>query len=296
MEVPTVNPATASEQRHQIVRDNIEVSEQALRIPQVVKRLGHYAGTLNHALQHLTIPALEADGHLTVHERRSNLTPIVALHIGEVALRRSPDLMLNRIQQRHLRRNNAPYLAQQFAQLHAGHIKTSVHSDDLPLFHSPEISAFVYSHCTQMSDQTDTTYFLRGRPVVALNIDTINPVSAPSLLHELTHVMQINRQPLLTAPSAGVTTVIKRELEAYHVSAQTIRGFYDAGELAALNEQLCPEEQLATIGIDNIRQRHQQGSSKFHVTDALVEEMLDHGYGIISGDLATEWNAREAQG
>lgn len=281
----------STQQRTLAIEQALTASAEALTIPQVRRRLGHYAGALQHTLQHMSAAPMDEDGYLRDTERGA--IPITALHIGEVALRRPKSLFFNRIQQRHIRSKYAPASAKQLIRAHTAHYSTIDTADDLPIFEVPEVEAFVYAHQTAVEDDAYPIY-MRGQPVVALNMDASRPAGPVTVLHELIHVLQMNRRPIETTPFTHIATTVQRELEAYYISAQVVLGYHEAGRYQELTKYTSLYDQANFLAIDTIRSANLDGDTRvFTPNDALIAQLSQEGLEVLArDDLQQQWNSR----
>lgn len=271
--------------RHAVIEKALQASSQALDIPELTARLGHYAADLKHVLLHAVAPPITPDGEVALEGYRRNSTPVIALHIGEFALRRPNDLLFNTIQRRHIRRTFVPSTARAILEAQTTHYQNMSTPDDTPTFVSDEILAYVYGHIVEASNPSWRIY-MRSQPIVALNLDAENPSSPVSTLHELVHVIQMNRRPVSQESFTSATVTIQRELEAYHISAQVILGYRDAGLQEELAQYASEDDQAAMLDIDEIRASHQPSSAlSFRITEGLVQDLIDNNLQIIDGDL-----------
>lgn len=251
-------------------------------------RLGRYAAELSHTLLNIVTPTIESSGIVALDGYRRNTIPAIALHIGEFALRKPQDLQFNTVQRRQIRRTFIPQTAKAILEAHTRHCRNSDTLDDTPIFQADDIRAFVYAwHVTVHNPQCE--FFTRSQPIVALNIDAEAPTSPVNLLHELVHVNQFNRYPVSLSPFTSARAAVRRELEAYHISAQTIRGYHDAGRQTELLAYISEEDQTAMLDVDTLRAFHQPTSGlSFHPTDDLIRNLIDNDLQLIDGDLEAQ--------
>lgn len=287
-------PYTISERRT-LVGDALEAGAQTLRIPEVRSRLGRYAAELDHTLLNVIVPSIDRDGIMALDGYRRNSTPTIALHLGEFALRKPHNLQFNTIQRRQIRRSFDTPIAKAILEGHSSHCRTSDALDDTPIFEGDDIGAFVYAKNITMHN-SQLRFFIRNQPVVALNIDTFNPTSPVNILHEFVHVTQVNRQPVSVSAFTDIRTVVRRELEAYYVSAQIIRGYQDAGRYDELLSHVSELDQAMILDIDTVRADHQPSSNlSFHMSEALIQELIDKNLQLIDGDLKTHLDMESSE-
>lgn len=208
-------------ERHAIVDRMIRDSHEVLAIPSVAQLLGVRAMQLSATLDTLTVPNIH---HGIIYSRvtSEHAVDIIALHANERALRRFSSCAWNSAQEQHLREVGIPHVEQLIA-LQARHYSQDKHSA-VPTFDDhPTAVAQVFSAKLPIETTLGMLY-LRGRPLVVAHADNPTWHHPAFTLHELTHVQQVQADPLIGPYHTPASAYAQEESEGYNVAAQIIRG------------------------------------------------------------------------
>lgn len=243
-------------ERHRIVDETVQNCLEAIRVPQIAQSLGDYAVTLTTLLSDVTVPNVR-HGELVMHADCFRKTPILAVGVDE--------------RLHWLGRSLAMHEQQEHAIYDAFHEETArliveqswprgaaIEDERLPIASIADRESMAYVGYRTASLETNLgEYTVFSSPVAF--IDAWQPWHrAPTvLMHELMHIEQLYRRPLLTPDEQFEDWALENELETYHVEAQAMYGYHAAGQWGLLLEQTGPgDRSLVALEIDTIRQRH----------------------------------------
>lgn len=266
----------SQQERHRVIDSVIETSVEALHIPEIAQRLGGRALNLSDILQRATVPNIHHGEVVPFHSQTDDQTEMIALHEDEVVSRRYRDMSFNATQKRTLVENYGPAIANEIITVQNQYFTTDEMS--WPIASFDELGAAAHVFKSMLPKQTNHgTMMLKGRPLVVFNADRPKDRTPPFALHELTHVMQLHRRPIVE-PDENIDQVhIEEELEAYHVSAQVIRGYQDAGHHEELQLSVGEAAQKWMLCIDDVRQSHQHNNDNpFEANDKVAAGLAAH--------------------
>lgn len=251
-------------------------SLETLHVPEVRARLGEYALRLNDVVVRSRYAPVDSDDFLDVKETQPSLVPVVARHMGERAVLHARDSGMNAHQIEALGRDSDPAIAR-------------AHAQSLDRYFQMNNSHGVLGEVNEWSEiaAAGSNYRLRGdeltfgRPYVSMNMNArMNGRFSPVVfLHEATHILQREANPVRSADLFQHDN-IRNELEAYHISAQIILGYTDAGKQAELLAHTSTEMLDQTLRIEEVRARYQTSKDPFTPSEAVVQGMFDSELGI----------------
>ncbi|HET8884248.1 MAG TPA: hypothetical protein VFM68_02150 [Candidatus Saccharimonadales bacterium] len=265
----------SQQERHRIIDTVIETSVEALQIPEIEKRLGSRAIDLSNILQHTTVPNIQHGEIIPVHNQ-TDQTEMIALHSDEVVSRRYRDMSFNTTQEQTLVNNYGPKIANDIINVQKQYFDTD--EDTMPLASFDQLGVAAHVFKATLPQQTNFgAMALKGRPLVVFNADRPNERSPSFALHELTHVLQLHRRPIIEPGEDGDQIHIEEELEAYHVSAQVIRGYQEAGRHVELQSSIDEAAQKWMLQIDDVRRSHQHNDTNpFEANDTVAAGLAAH--------------------
>lgn len=249
MDIPAYTPYT-QQARHRAVESVLTSSAEALQIPDVARRLGHYTAVLVKIIDRATIPNIRND-EIVLDEYRSDCVPIIAVHIGERVLRRSKDLTFNPSQKYVINKVYKSGIARDIFKYQEQHYRYGPELLEIPVLDEDTTIARVHIDHVENDDGT-WPMRLYSRPLVQFNLDARQTLSPIVALHEFTHVIQINNKPIERAQNSRLPA----ELEAYHVAAQVIMGYHDAGRQDELLHHTSQNMLDTAIDVELMRNLH----------------------------------------
>lgn len=259
-----------------------KLKEDSLRIlsmPEVSRRLGDYTVHLKGAVERTAIVHADEDGFLDISTDNANAIPLVALHLGEVAYLHAEDSGMSEKQVTAVADTLGSEKAFMAARKLKKHFTDSKVHAKLPVLE--EDSGLAVTSANYWLPNEDT--LVQGRPYVAMNMEKrVNGHLSPIVfLHELIHVLQKEQQPI-TPTNKFNRAKVRSELEAFHVAAQIIFGFKDAGRQLELLEHSSKDEMDRARQIESVRSQRQGSHDPFEPTDAVVKGLVDDELAITS--------------
>lgn len=272
MNNPNYTPYSQQE-RHQIIDATVESSISALRIPEVATRLGGRTLDLLNMLHNVTVPNIH---HGTVHplDTNENSVPVIALHPEEEVQRLYKDLSFDSTQKQSLTHYFGQRIANEIIQ--TSETLTNRQYDNTVTLESLQ-SLGVDAYVPSSGFRVQTIHgemLIRNRPIVILNAANTKVRGPAFTLHELTHFRQIQTRPLIEPEEIDSEIHAEEELEAYHVSAEVIRGYQDAGMHDKLQDSMDEHVRIAMLQIDEIRQTHQNDTYNPFATNKKITAAL----------------------
>lgn len=243
-------------ERHRIVDETVGDCLEAIRVPQIAQSLGDYAVTLTRLLSDVTVPNVR-HGELVMHADCFTKTPILAVSVDERLHWLGRSLAMHEQQERAIYDAFHEETARLIVE-HSWPRGEGIEDERLPIASIADRGSMAYVGYRTAPLETNLGEYVAFSSPVAF-IDAWQPCHrAPNvLMHELTHIEQLYRRPLLTPDERFEDWVLENELETYHVEAQAMYGYHAAGQWGLLLEQTGPgERSLVALEIDTIRRRH----------------------------------------
>lgn len=242
--------------RRQFVNRSIREASKALAVPEVRRRLGHYAVLLDQISRSLYAAEIVPDADMFGAEMRiprekvgTNGIPVVAMRLGETAVL-SPDFgHLTPIQSKAARQwgLDKGFDAQGADGLMANIQKSSrTKGTRLGVSLVGRELALVISDVTRTSIEVPTSgsalYSVNSLPLLILKYPEEargarrwKSLPGPIMLHECTHLYQEQTMPIFPAAPGEVRDhYLRHELEAHHVGANAVLGLREAGKFVRI--------------------------------------------------------------
>lgn len=257
-------------ERHAIVDGAVAASIETLRMPEVALRLGEYVADLTTILENVTVPNVHHN-KIRFDGKCDEKTPITAVHRREVTFCNPIEIGLHSRQRESLRDGFDTDTAEEIIlgqQSYRRPTDPPVRIDSLA--DSGVLAYTSYCGSRLETDRGDMTVF--SSPIVL--IDANNPAHREPvvLLHELVHVLQLYEYPLAMPDDDQYRLYVERELEAYHVEAQIVKGYLDAGRYDDLVRRFVSESILqGAILVDDVCDMHQTNTENpFEANDRVL--------------------------
>lgn len=254
--------------------------QELLAVPTVANRLGDYATHLSGVTNRLAHAEVGSNDFLEIKNDRHDEVPLSLRHLGECAVLHANDSGMNNKQLGSLTKL---YGSEEKAIIAKNktirHFLNSHSHKNLPVFEDNEGLAVVGSNFWRPKPEL----IVYGRPYVSMNLDggIQNKLSPVVALHELTHVMQKEAEPIGEVEKLA-RSKFRHELEAYYVAAQIILGMKDAGRQRELLEHTAKRELERALKIEHTRLNSQYDSDPFDPNNKVVKAMVDNKLGITS--------------
>jgi hypothetical protein len=260
-------------QRHTMIQNTLRASAETLHIPEVARQLGAYTAALLRVQSHIETPPI-INGVVALDGYRSKAIPAVALHIGERVLRRPQDLLFDARQRYEINKEYKSGLARDIFAAFADHYSDTPAPEGEISFDHKNIAAFVDADIVEPEKDSWQVY-MRGRPIMAFNLDAEQPCTTVDTIHEQTHLVQVLREPISAIPFYRFDNCLSRELEAYHVEAQVLRGCVAAGRIDDLvTNDVEYDNAKQALEIDAIRMHHHiAGAPLFAPSQQLIDDL-----------------------
>lgn len=263
-------------ERHAIVDRAVEASIETLRVPEIAHRLGKYVTSLMDILEHTTVPNVR-DNKIRLDAACDSRVPIVPVHPDEVLYRNPCDVGFNAAQRLSLYGgfgDKTANLIIEQQQVFASQVDCPVRIESL---NESNVLAYV-TRCAWPLETTRGTMMLQSSPIVLIDANRPRRRDSTVLLHELTHVYQMHEYPIEMPEDDQYRLLVENELEAYHVEAEIIRGYQDAGQYDALISRALSEGSLEFVLLtDEVRKAHQSSAKKpFEVTDKMLRALEEN--------------------
>lgn len=254
------------------VRNSLIHTREVLAIPEVRKKLGDYAAHLSGVMYDAT-PVDVYDGTVEMGHIGGERLAVAALGLGEQAMRATGSYIIDDRQVQSLEREHGTERTLQI-KMRQRDILDRKSPGQLPAL--GEELGYISSKATSVTD----THKLINRPLLVLNRDISNLpyADAPLILHEMTHVHQMRREPLFRYDHEydANTEDVSHELEAYHVTAMTILGIMEAGREREFLSSMPSRSMSKTIEIETIRRENADLNNPFKPNKNIIRGLVDN--------------------
>lgn len=264
-------------ERHAIVDAAVQASVETLQVAQIASRLGETAVHLMDILQNVTVPDIRNHKVRFDQHQFDDRTPIAAVHPDEVVFVNPCDVKLNAKQRKSITTGFGQDNADQMFELQdyfASGIVNPVRIDSL---HNIDVLAYT-SSCPIPLTTVDGDMEMSTSPLVLINAVQPAHRDPTVLLHELTHVYQLHEYPVVMPGEDPDELYMEREFEAYHVEAEIVRGYQDAGQCDELIRRIGERQVKDVVFADDIRHLHRLSDDEpFAVTDRMIRALQQNG-------------------